>query len=194
MDQEVQPSRSDQVVAWLSGGWNLTILKHIFIDAFIFQIRELVRDFQHQVLQAHEQPYSEETCASIPQVRSDRNSHQRSNSILSRLSMSFRTDIMMTSEWTGLRSLRPSLTQVGSGESYVLRRFRFTDFMCRGTNTGAMMGAAHVVTTSVGMCDVDLRCLFCVIMTHNAKILEGWAVDVIKKIHRKYSEKLNGWT
>ena len=38
--------------------------------------------------------------------------------------------------------------------------FRFTDFMCRGTNTGAMMGAAHVVTTSVGMCDVDLRCLF----------------------------------
>ena len=79
---------------------------------------------------------------------------------LSRLSTSFRTDIMMTSEWTGLRSLRPSLTQVGSGESYVLRRFRFTDFMCRGTNTGAMMGAAHVVTTSVGMCDVDLRCLF----------------------------------
>ena len=30
------------------------------------------------MLQAHEQPYSEETCASIPQVRSDRNSHQRS--------------------------------------------------------------------------------------------------------------------
>ena len=32
------------------------------------QIREVVRDFQHQVLQAHEQPYNEETCASIPQV------------------------------------------------------------------------------------------------------------------------------
>ena len=83
--------------------------------------------------------------------------------ILSRLSTSFRTDITMTSEWTGLRSLRPSLTQVGSGENYVLRCSRFTDFMRRGTNTGAMMGAAHVVTTSVGMCDVDLRCLFCVI-------------------------------
>ena len=83
--------------------------------------------------------------------------------LLSRLSTSFRTDIMMTLGWTGLRSLRPSLTQVGSGESYILRCFRITDFMRRGTNTGAMMGAAHVVTTSVGMCDVDLRCLFCVI-------------------------------
>ena len=34
-----------------------------------------------------------------------------------------------------------------------LKMFHIT----RGTNTGAMMGAAHVVTTSVGMCDVDLR-------------------------------------
>ena len=32
------------------------------------QIREVVRDFQHQVLQAHEQPYNEDTCAQIPQV------------------------------------------------------------------------------------------------------------------------------
>ena len=100
--------------------------------------------------------------------------------ILSRLSTSFRTDIMMTLGWTGLRSLRPSLTQVGSGESYILRCFRITDFMRRGTNTGAMMGAAHVVTTSVGMCDVDLRCLFCVInLFVIALTLRLWRVELL---------------
>ena len=146
------------------------------------------------MLQAHEQPYSEETCASIPQVRSDRYSHQ--DPILSRLNTSFRADIMMTLGWTGLRSLRPSLTQVGSGESYILRCFRITDFMRRGTNTGAMMGAAHVVTTSVGMCDVDLRCLFCVInLFIIALTLRLWRVELLMSQLWKYlwENTLNAW-
>ena len=33
----------------------------------------------------------------------------------------------------------------------------FVSGIIRGTNTGTMLGAGHVVTTSVGMCDVDLR-------------------------------------
>ena len=40
----------------------------VFLLTNDVQIREVVRDFQHQVLQAHEQPYSEEACSSIPQV------------------------------------------------------------------------------------------------------------------------------
>ena len=33
----------------------------------------------------------------------------------------------------------------------------FVTGVIRGTKTGTMLGAGHVVTTSVGMCDVDLR-------------------------------------
>ena len=77
--------------------------------------------------------------------------------------MNFPTDITMTLELKGSRSLRPFSTQVASGMLFPIDYTRVTIvdsskcFITRGTNTGAMMGAAHVVTTSVGMCDVDLR-------------------------------------
>ena len=73
----------------------------------------------------HEQPYHEETCASIPSVE-----HEFPN---------------------------------GFHDDFGVERFKIAEALfdpsgIRGTKTGAMMGAAHVVTTSVGMCDVDLRC------------------------------------
>ena len=73
--------------------------------------------------------------------------------------MNFPTDITMTLELKGSRSLRPFSTQVASGMMLPIntRGNCGNVFITRGTNTGAMMGAAHVVTTSVGMCDVDLR-------------------------------------
>lgn len=89
------------------------------------QMREVVRDFQHNVLQVHDQPFSEEAVGQIPQVP-----HEFPN---------------------------------GYNDEYGIDRFRIAEVLfdpsgIRGpTNTGAMLGAAHVVTTSVGMCDVDLR-------------------------------------
>ena len=71
--------------------------------------------------------------------------------------MNFPTDITMTLELKGSRSLRPFSTQVASGMLSLVQRVPIMFHITRGTNTGAMMGAAHVVTTSVGMCDVDLR-------------------------------------
>ena len=44
--------------------------------------------------------------------------------------------------WKGSKLLSPCLTRPSG---------------IRGASTGTMLGAAHVVTTSVGMCDVDLR-------------------------------------
>lgn len=89
-----------------------------------YQIRELTRDFQHQVLQVHENPYHEETCGQMPQVE-----YEFPN---------------------------------GFHDDFGVERFKISEALfdpsgIRGANTGAMMGAAHVVTTSVGMCDVDLR-------------------------------------
>jgi len=108
-----------------------------------YQIREVVRDFQHQVLQAHEQPYNEETCASIPQVE-----YEFPN---------------------------------GYHDDFGVERFKISEALfdpsgIRGTNTGAMMGAAHVVTTSVGMCDVDLRpALYSnVVVTGGNTLLQGF--------------------
>ena len=71
--------------------------------------------------------------------------------------MNFPTDITMTLELKGSRSLRPFSTQVALGMLSPIVEPVPNVQNRRGTNTGAMMGAAHVVTTSVGMCDVDLR-------------------------------------
>jgi len=90
-----------------------------------YQVREVVRDYQHSVLQVHDQPYSEETVGSIPQVM-----YEFPN---------------------------------GYNDDYGMERFKIAEALfdpsgIRGqTNSGTMLGAAHVVTTSVGMCDVDLR-------------------------------------
>jgi len=107
------------------------------------QIREVVRDFQHTVLQVHEQPFHEETCASIPSVE-----HEFPN---------------------------------GFHDDFGVERFKIAEALfdpsgIRGTKTGAMMGAAHVVTTSVGMCDVDLRPSLYgnVVVTGGNSLLQGF--------------------
>jgi len=108
-----------------------------------YQIREVVRDFQHNVLQVHEQPYNEETCSSIPQVE-----HEFPH---------------------------------GWHDDFGVDRFKIAEALfdpsgIRGSNTGTMMGAAHVVTTSVGMCDVDLRpSLYgSVVVTGGNTLLQGF--------------------
>ena len=100
-----------------------------------------MRDFQHEVLQVHDAPYQEEVVGQIPQVN-----HEFPN---------------------------------GYNNEYGSERFKISEALfepnfMRGTNTGTMLGkqrpqqfgpmtepqcagAGHVVTTSVGMCDVDLR-------------------------------------
>ena len=50
----------------------------------------------------------------------------------------------------------------GYNDEFGMERFKISESLfdpsgIRGANTGTMLGAAHVVTTSVGMCDVDLR-------------------------------------
>ena len=100
-----------------------------------------MRDFQHEVLQVHDAPYQEEVVGQIPQVN-----HEFPN---------------------------------GYNNEYGSERFKISEALfepnfIRGANTGTMLGsfhgndscsnmidislgAGHVVTTSVGMCDVDLR-------------------------------------
>jgi len=108
-----------------------------------YQIREVVRDFQQQVLQVHEQPYHEEPCSSIPAVE-----HEFPN---------------------------------GYHDDFGVERFKIAEALfdpsgIRGSTSGAMMGAAHVVTTSVGMCDVDLRpALYSnVVVTGGNTLLQGF--------------------
>jgi len=90
-----------------------------------YQVREVVRDFQQEVLQVHDAPYQEEIVGQIPGVP-----HEFPN---------------------------------GYNAEYGTERFKIAESLfepgrvIRGTNTGTMLGAGHVVTTSVGMCDVDLR-------------------------------------
>lgn len=90
-----------------------------------YQVREVVRDFQQEVLQVHDAPYQEEIVGQIPGVP-----HEFPN---------------------------------GYNLEYGAERFKIAEALfdpgrvIRGTNTGTMLGAGHVVTTSVGMCDVDLR-------------------------------------
>ena len=90
-----------------------------------YQVREVVRDFQQEVLQVHDAPYQEEIVGQIPGVP-----HEFPN---------------------------------GYNSEYGTERFKIAESLfepgrvIRGTNTGTMLGAGHVVTTSVGMCDVDLR-------------------------------------
>ena len=89
-----------------------------------YQVREVVRDFQQEVLEVHEAPYQEEVVRQIPQVN-----HEFPN---------------------------------GYNNEYGSERFKIAEALfepsfLRGANTGTMLGAGHVVTTSVGMCDVDLR-------------------------------------
>jgi len=90
-----------------------------------YQVREVVRDFQQEVLQVHDAPYQEEIVGQIPGVP-----HEFPN---------------------------------GYNLEYGPERFKIAEALfdpgrvIRGTNTGTMLGAGHVVTTSVGMCDVDLR-------------------------------------
>ena len=51
----------------------------------------------------------------------------------------------------------------GYNYEYGAERFKISEALfdpgrfIRGNNAGTMLGAGHVVTTSVGMCDVDLR-------------------------------------
>jgi len=89
-----------------------------------YQVKEVVRDFQQEVLQVHDAPYREEIVGQIPQVN-----HEFPN---------------------------------GYNFEYGAERFKISEALfdpgfIRGTNPGTMLGAGHVVTTSVGMCDVDLR-------------------------------------
>lgn len=90
-----------------------------------YQVREVVRDFQQEVLQVHDAPYQEEIVGQIPGVP-----HEFPN---------------------------------GYNLEYGAERFKIAEALfdpgrvIRGTNSGTMLGAGHVVTTSVGMCDVDLR-------------------------------------
>jgi len=90
-----------------------------------YQVREVVRDFQQEVLQVHDAPYQEEIVSQIPGVP-----HEFPN---------------------------------GYNSEYGAERFKISEALfdpgrfIRGANTGTMLGAGHVVTTSVGMCDVDLR-------------------------------------
>lgn len=90
-----------------------------------YQVREVVRDFQQEVLQVHDAPYQEEIVGQIPGVP-----HEFPN---------------------------------GYNLEYGAERFKIAEALfdpgrvIRGPNSGTMLGAGHVVTTSVGMCDVDLR-------------------------------------
>lgn len=90
-----------------------------------YQVKEVVRDFQQEVLQVHDAPYQEEIVGQIPGVP-----HEFPN---------------------------------GYNLEYGAERFKIAEALfdpgrvIRGTNSGTMLGAGHVVTTSVGMCDVDLR-------------------------------------
>jgi len=89
-----------------------------------YQCREVVRDYQHAVLQAHDVQYSEEAVGSIPHV--------------------------------------PYEFPNGYNDEFGPERFKIPEALfdpsgLRVPGGGAMLGAAHVVTTSVGMCDVDLR-------------------------------------
>jgi len=89
-----------------------------------YQVREVVRDFQHGILQVHDANYTEEATASIPQVP-----HEFPN---------------------------------GYNDEFGSERFKIPEALfdpsgLRLPGGGTMLGAAHVVTTSVGMCDVDLR-------------------------------------
>jgi len=108
-----------------------------------YQIKEMVRDFQHNVLQVHEQSYNEESCSSIPQVEHE-------------FPTGYNTDFGV--------------------ERFKIAEALFDPSGIRGTNTGAMMGAAHVVTTSVGMCDVDLRPALYgnVVVTGGNTLLQGF--------------------
>jgi len=89
-----------------------------------YQVKELVRDFQQEILQVHDAPYQEEIVGQIPGAP-----HEFPN---------------------------------GYNFEYGSERFKISEALfdpgyIRGSNPGTMLGAGHVVTTSVGMCDVDLR-------------------------------------
>jgi len=89
-----------------------------------YQCREVVRDFQHSVLQVHDTQYNEEAVSSIPQ---------------------------MAYEFPN-----------GYNDEFGPERFKIPEALfdpsgLRVPGGNTMMGAAHIVTTSVGMCDVDLR-------------------------------------
>jgi len=109
-----------------------------------YQTREVVKDFQHNVLQVHDQPYSEEACGSIPQV--------------------------------------PYEFPNGYNSEFGVERFKIAEALFEPscisgpTNTGTMLGAGHVVTTSVGMCDVDLRPALYgnVVVTGGNSLLQGF--------------------
>jgi len=108
-----------------------------------YQTREVVRDFQHAVLQVHDQPYDEETCSTIPQVE-----HEFPN---------------------------------GFHDDFGVDRFKIAEALfdpasIKGAASGATLGAAHVVTTSVGMCDVDLRPSLYgnVVVTGGNSLLQGF--------------------
>lgn len=108
-----------------------------------YQCREVVRDFQHSVLQVHDVPYSEDAVSSIPHV--------------------------------------PYEFPNGFNDEYGHERFKIPEALfdpntLRLPGGGAMLGAAHVVTTSVGMCDVDLRPSLYgnVVVTGGNTLLQGY--------------------
>ncbi|XP_023337860.1 actin-like protein 6B [Eurytemora carolleeae] len=108
-----------------------------------YQCREVVRDFQHSVLQAHDQNYNEDAVSLIPHL--------------------------------------PYEFPNGYNDEYGAERFKIPEALfdpsgLRVPGGGSMLGAAHVVTTSVGMCDVDLRPSLYgnVVVTGGNTLLQGY--------------------
>nr|CAD7439024.1 unnamed protein product [Timema bartmani] len=110
-----------------------------------YMVKKVIQDFQASSLQVSETPYDEKTVSSIPTVHYEfpNGYHQASR---------FATPIIVPNIFGGLFDF-------GS------ERFRIPEALfdpsvvqIRGGQVGnTMLGVGHIVTTSVGMCDVDVR-------------------------------------
>lgn len=122
-----------------------------------YMVKKLVQDFQSSTLQISETPYDEKIVSSVPAVQYEfpTGYHQVSsrNNFLFVRRKKINVSII-------LNRLNNVLLQDFSTERFRIPEALFDPSMVqvRGGMVGnTMLGVGHIVTTSVGMCDVDVR-------------------------------------
>ena len=105
----------------------------------------MIRDFQASVLQVADAPYDEETVSTIPMVHYEfPNGYHQVCPLVS-----IRSVIRHVSKCL-------FISQDFGAERFKIPEALFDPSSIKGVGN-TMLGVGHVVTTSVGMCDIDLR-------------------------------------
>lgn len=117
-----------------------------------YMVKRVIQDFQQSVLQVSESPYDEKAVSALP------TSHYEFPNGYHQVCVSIIKKVVVMSL---LRTVvyRSNLLQDFGSERFKIPEVLFDPNILGGSvgTSSSTLGVGHIVTTSVGMCDVDIR-------------------------------------